>query len=257
MVKASRRRPASGKPDSRSPKLGFWLQRPSRATCEIAALVGYDFVLLDMEHGVIGPEAADELIACVRDLGLTVYSRVSRSERVPIQAALDAGADGVILPQLQDAAHAREATAFAKYPRLGTRGIGFSRTHGYAGHPPNFADSENRRTRCYAMVETPGALAEVGAIAALPTVDGIFIGPADLSLTRGRGPVQGNVADKRDWRQVALAAAAAEKAWGMPAHDADSLRFVRRYGGAFVTVSDDLSALQLGLREGLAMAGRR
>ncbi|MEX0807378.1 MAG: aldolase/citrate lyase family protein [Dongiaceae bacterium] len=253
----SQRPRRSGKSSaSGTTKLAFWLQRAHPTTCEIAALVGYDIVLIDMEHGAIGVEAADALVVGAKQAGLTVYVRVSHSERVPIQYALDSGADGVILPQLQDADHARVATAYAKYPPLGTRGVGFSRTHDYAGTPRNFTTRENRRARCFAMIETPGALADAEAIAVLPTVDGLFVGPADLSMTRGRGLVQGNAADQRDWRQAAQAALAVGKSWAIPAHDPVSLRFARRHQAEFVTISDDLSAIRQGFLDALAMAGR-
>ena len=115
------------------PQLGFWLMTESQAACEIAALAGFELVILDMEHGGLGAEAADALIPFCKRLGLAVYSRVAAAERVSIQKALDSGADGVILPQIRDLEHARAATAFAKYPPLGTRGLGHRRC---VGHRP-------------------------------------------------------------------------------------------------------------------------
>ena len=209
----------------RRPGIAFWLETTSQAACEIAALVGYRIAVLDMEHGVVSMEAADRLIPFCRRLGLTVYSRVAAAERVPIQHALDSGADGVILPQVRDAEHAREVTAFAKYPPLGSRGMGYSRTMDYGATPPAFVKAENRRTRCYAMIETAGALADVDAIAALDTVDGLFIGPSDLSLARGRGTFRATAGDAADVRRVAAAAAAARKPWAMPAPGRKLLKF--------------------------------
>jgi 4-hydroxy-2-oxoheptanedioate aldolase len=239
---------------AKQPQIAFWLETASQAACEIAALVGYRIVLLDMEHGVLSLEAADRLIPFCQRLGLVVYSRVAAAERVPIQHALDAGADGVILPQVRDARHAREVAAFAKYPPLGSRGIGYSRTMDYGATPAGFVEAENRRTRCYAMIETTGALAEVDAIAALTTVDGLFIGPSDLSLARGRGAYRATPADVADARRVAAAAAAARKPWAMPAPDPRVLAFAARHGAGFVTVSDDLTALRVGFAQGLAKA---
>jgi 2-dehydro-3-deoxyglucarate aldolase/4-hydroxy-2-oxoheptanedioate aldolase len=178
------------------PARAFWLETAGFAACEIGALVGYDIVVLDMEHGVIAPDAADVLIAHAGRLGLRVYSRVAAPERVPIQQALDSGADGVILPQIAGAAHARPVAAFAKYPPLGSRGIGFSRAMDYGGVGAGFTGAENARTRCYAMIETPEALESCAEIAALEAVDGLFVGPGDLSLTRGRGLYQGADADE-------------------------------------------------------------
>ena len=94
---------------TRQPELAFWLETPSMAACEIAALLGYRIVVLDMEHGVIGSEACDAIVAHCRAVGLAVYVRVAAAERLLIQQALDFGADGVMLPQIADLAHAPEA----------------------------------------------------------------------------------------------------------------------------------------------------
>lgn len=235
------------------PALAFWLETASQAACEIAALVGYRIVILDMEHGVISQAAADRLIPHCKGLGLTVYSRVAAAERVPIQHALDSGADGVVLPQIRDAAHARAATACAKYPPLGTRGVGYSRTMSYDAVGAGFFEAENRRVLCHPMIETAGAFAEVAAIAALPTVDGLFIGPSDLSMARGRGLYRETPEDRADVEAIAAAARAAGKSWGMPAPSPTAFALAGRLGAAYVTVSDDLTALRLGLAQGLAV----
>ena len=176
---------------SNRPLLGFWLETESQTACELAATLGYELMILDMEHGVISPTAADRLIVFSKSLALTVFSRVSAAERVPIQQALDAGADGVIISQIQNAEHAQTVTAFAKYPPGGSRGIGFNRTMAYGATEADFCDRENRRVQCFPMIETPGALDEAHEIAALITVDGLFLGPGDLSLTRGAVSISG------------------------------------------------------------------
>ena len=240
---------------TKRPQLGFWLETPSLQACEIAALLGYKIAILDMEHGVIGPEAADRLVAECRLVGLTTYVRVGKAERLTIQQALDSGADGVLLPQIADAAHAAEASAYAKYPPLGNRGIGYSRTMRYGAVDDQFFADENKRTVCHPMVETPGALKEVEAILALDTVDGVFVGPSDLSMLRGRGNFAFREEDRADFRRIASAARKAGKAWGIPAPTAEGFAFAKVEGAGYVTVSDDLTALQLGLAAGLTVAG--
>ncbi len=232
------------------PKLAFWLETESQAACELGALVGYDAVILDMEHGTLDAIAADRLIPYAASLGLTVYSRVARAERVEIQHALDSGADGVILPQIRNAQHAAEACSYAKYPPLGTRGVGYSRTMKYAGTDDAFFAAENRRVACHPMIETPTALVEVRAIAALPTVDGLFIGPSDLSMTRGRGVFKATGDDRADVRTIAAAATSAKKIWAMPAPGGAMFSLARELGADYVTVSDDLTALRAGLEAG-------
>ena len=236
--------------NTHTPQLGFWLETESQAACEIAATLGYEAVVLDMEHGVISATAADRLIAFSRPLGLTAYSRVSAAERVPIQQALDAGADGVIIPQIQNAGHARSVTACAKYPPLGVRGIGFNRTMSYGATDADFCDTENRRSGCFPMIETPGALEEAEKIASLETVDGLFLGPGDLSLTRGRGLNRWTSADVADAERVIGCAKKAGKSWAMPAANQTTFAFARKHGASYVTLSDDLSALHAGLAGG-------
>jgi 2-dehydro-3-deoxyglucarate aldolase/4-hydroxy-2-oxoheptanedioate aldolase len=167
---------------------------------------------VDHEHGVIPPGEADNLAFACKRLGLTTFSRVATADRVDIQHALDSGVDGVILPQIANLAHAREATALAKYPPRGSRGVGYSRAMSYGGTGPGFFEAENRRTLCYAMIETPGALADVEAIARLDTVDGLFGQPIFPHL-RGRSRRR-----RRIWliRRVAPVAAACRKTWAAP-----------------------------------------
>ena len=88
---------------------------------------------------------ADQLALACKRLGLTTFSRVASAQRVDIQHALDSGVDGVILPQIANLAHAKEATALAKSPPLGSRGVGYSRAMGYGGTGPGFFEAENRR----------------------------------------------------------------------------------------------------------------
>jgi 4-hydroxy-2-oxoheptanedioate aldolase len=237
------------------PALAFWLEYASLPACEVAALLGYQVVIFDLEHGVIPQEKADQLALSCKKLGLTVYSRVASAERVAIQHALDSGVDGVILPQIVDLAHAREATAFAKYPPLGSRGVGYSRAMNYGGVAPDFFEAENRRTICLPMIETPGALADVGAIARLDTVDGLFVGPSDLSMTRGRGAFRATGKDFADFAKIAAAAAKAGKIWALPAPGRAVFDFANQHHAALVTVCDDLTALRLGFGQGLAVAG--
>jgi 2-dehydro-3-deoxyglucarate aldolase/4-hydroxy-2-oxoheptanedioate aldolase len=238
------------------PRVAFWLETPSLPACEIARLLGYDGVILDFEHGVLPIDAADRLTQACNTLGLVVLARVASPDRVAIQHALDAGADGVILPQIAGLDHAREATAFAKYPPLGSRGVGYSRAMGYGDTPEGFFEAENKRTICWPMIETPGALTDVEAILALDTVDGVFIGPSDLSMTRGRGHYKGSDADFGDMERIAAAAGRAGKGWAMPAPGAKAYDFAVRHGACFVTVSDDLTALRLGFAQGLRVGGR-
>jgi 4-hydroxy-2-oxoheptanedioate aldolase len=234
---------------NQKPLIGCWIASPSHWACEMAAAIGYDAVLIDLEHGTINLESADRLIAIGRALGLSVYVRVASPDRVPIQQSLDAGAHGIILPQVRDLEHARAGSSYAKYPKLGLRGMGTPRSLDYGATPDDFVGTENKQTKCLVMVETPGALRDVAEIAALKTVDGLFMGPYDLSLTRGRGQYVANAEDRRDAARIAAAAAKAGKFLGMPVGDANGMRIAKSYGAGLISIVEDLSALNVGLRQ--------
>jgi len=216
--------------------------------------MGYKIVVLDMEHGAIGDEACDAAVAMGRAIGLKCIVRVASPTRLLVQQALDYGADGVMLPQLENLAHARDACAFAKFPPLGTRGVGYSRIMKYGAYTnvdDGFFSSENKRTQCFAMIETAGAFADVRAIAALDTVDGLFVGPSDLSMSRGRGSFKFSESDADDFRTVAAAAKANGKGFGLPAPGAGAFALAAEEGASFVTVCDDITALRVGFEAGL------
>jgi len=248
------RKAAAGK--QRNPAIGCWITSPTHWACEMAAAIGYDAVLIDLEHGTITAESADRLIAHSRALGLGVYVRVASPDRVPIQQTLDAGAHGIILPQVRDLEHARIGSRYAKYPKLGLRGMGTPRSLNYGATPDDFVASENERTKCLVMIETPGALRDVAEIAALETVDGLFMGPYDLSLTRGRGQYAAGKEDRKDADRIAAAAAKAGKFLGMPVGDARGVRLAKSYQAGMISIAEDLGALNAGLRQAFdALAG--
>lgn len=227
---------------------GFWLETANQAACELAATAGYKFVLFDMEHGIISFKDLDYLVPFCRGMGLVAYARAACAERLPIQQALDTGIDGIIIPQIENLAHAKAASTLTKYPPLGTRGMGYGRATAYGQVTPDLPERDNKRVGCYIMIETAGALADVDAIAALDTVDGLFMGPSDLSLSRGFGVYKGTNTDLAAVRTVAKAAQANDKAWGLPAMGEKALRLGKELDAHFVTVSSDRAAIAVGAK---------
>lgn len=230
-------------------KPAFWLESNSQKACEIARIVGYEVVIFDMEHGILDERALDRLIPLSNGLGLETYVRVSEATQPRIQAALDIGAAGVILPQIRNLAHASTAASYSKYPPLGARGLGYGRTQSYGTASDAFITAENRNRKCYVMIETGGAFAEVEEIAALSCVDGLFIGPADLSLARGRGVFAARSEDMEDMKRIAAAAAARGKPWAAAAGNPRYFREALPLDPDFLTSADDLTALLTGFRQ--------
>lgn len=230
-------------------KLAFWLSTPHQAMLEIAHEIGYRHVVLDIEHGLFDLEALDRTVALARALGLTVHGKVLGPQTIPIQQALDIGCHSVIIPHIGDLAHAQDVTRAAKYPPLGIRSFSGTRPAGYGGAGQAYFDGENVKTRCYPMVESAAALADIEAILALPTVDGVFVGPSDLSLDRGRGAYSFSDADRADLQRIASACAKAGKPWIMPAWTDAERAYAEELGAEILIVIDEYGSLKWGLSE--------
>ena len=253
MTKAKKRK--GGAVGEVKPLFLLWLLSPSDNAVELARRCGYHGICIDVEHGAFGRESIDRLILLARSLRMHAYARVASPTRIDIQNVLDSGGDGVIIPHIDDLEHAREITATAKYAPCGTRSVGGGRSWDWGDPPKNWIARDNRTVQCYPMIETAGALADVDGIAALPTVDGLFLGPADLNMSRGRRGKMGED-DDRDLETVAHAAARAGKHWGMNVYSERDREVGRRLGIRLAALSDDVTALGTGLEGTLADAQR-
>ncbi|RMF38879.1 MAG: hypothetical protein D6754_06500 [Alphaproteobacteria bacterium] len=208
-------------------KIATWMTTPHLQHAEIAHDCGFSNIVLDIEHGSFDLGALDMFIGFLKARGIGVHAKVLGPSMEAVQQALDFGADSVIIPHIEGAAHAEAVCACAKYPPLGKRSFAGGRCMGFQRQSDDYFPAENARTRCWPMCETAGALEEIEAILALPTVDGIFLGPSDLSLSRGRPNYHFTEADREDIAQVAAACKAAGKEWVMPGWRADEREFVR------------------------------
>ena len=226
-----------------------WLSTPHHQMVEIAFGLGCRRFVLDIEHGYFDLDPTDKLIALIRALGARVYAKVLGPETIPIQQALDMGCHGVIIPHIGGAAHAREVTAAAKYPPSGRRSFSGTRPARYDAVTQAYYTGEDRGTECLPMVESAEALAEIEAILALPTVDGLFVGPSDLSLSRGRGAYAKTEADFDDIRRIAAAAKAAGKPWIMPAWSRAERAFAIELGASLMVVADEYGSIWMGLED--------
>ncbi|PRI11251.1 HpcH/HpaI aldolase family protein [Leucobacter massiliensis] len=234
-------------------KQGAWLSDGSVAIGEIVAGLGYDFVVLDVEHGAFDLAILERFIPVLKGLGLEVLSKVLVPERGAIQQVLDFGSDGVIIPHIEGVEHAKRVTDFAKFPPLGSRSLAGGRTMGYAGYDDAWVAEQDRTIKVFPMVEDPRALRDVEQIAALDTVDGIFIGPGDLSLMSGRGVYRQSEADFEDFRRVVAAARANDKPWILPAWTTIEKEFAVAEGADYVLLAMQHAAISEGYRSARAL----
>lgn len=166
--------------------LGAWCMIPGALTAEALGRAGFDWVLIDLQHGGMDYETAVEMIRAVDLGGATPIVRAPWNDPGVIGRLLDAGALGVVIPMIQTAEDARRAVEACLYPPAGRRSFGPVRV-GLRDGPGYFAQA-NGRVLVIPMIETAEALAEVEAIARTPGVDALFVGPFDLSIALGLPP---------------------------------------------------------------------
>jgi 2-keto-3-deoxy-L-rhamnonate aldolase RhmA len=165
--------------------VGVFVIVPRIEVVEIAALAGYDLVVIDQEHGVATVTELPALILAAHGAGVFAVVRVPDERPHPIGAALDLGADGVLVPNVTSAATARSVVASARFPPDGTRGANpYVRAGAYATQA-NFFRTADRGAACIAMIERPDGVAAAEDIIAVPGLDAAFFGPVDLSMALG------------------------------------------------------------------------
>ena len=161
--------------------LGGWLQIAHPAAAEIHGAAGYDWVCVDLEHGVTDLESLANLFRAVEISGATPVARLPLNDPIWIHRTLDAGARGLIIPMVKTATEAQAAIREAKYPPRGTRGYGYSRANAYGERFEPYISSANDAIAMVMQIEHKDAIAHIDDILRVDGVDGVFIGPLDLS----------------------------------------------------------------------------
>lgn len=159
------------------------------AAIEVLAHSGFDFVMLDLEHGTYDLSDVARLAVPARLAGLGFMVRVPELARGYVSKAYDLGVDGVMVPMIETPEQARQFVQWAKYPPLGGRGLTTAAGHtGYHNHPNAVAmmAEANRTTLAIAQVETALAVEHADAIASTPGIDALLVGPNDLSVSLGK-----------------------------------------------------------------------
>lgn len=186
--------------------LGAWCMIPSSLTAEILAKGGFDWVLVDMQHGCMGYETAVEMIRAIDLAGITPIVRVPWNEPGIVGRMLDAGAMGIIAPMINSAAEAQGLVDACRYPPVGKRSLGPIRVGARDGL--GYVAGANDRIAVIPMIETAEALSAAEDIAAVPGVDALFVGPFDLSFSLGLRPGDNDGEPKFDEAVARINAAA-------------------------------------------------
>lgn len=167
--------------------LGSWIQLgPYPAIAEVMADCGFDWLSVDGEHSDIDVEGFTNLARGMQRNGCVPLVRVRENDTLVIRQMLDAGAQGVIVPLINTAEEAEKAVAAAKYPPWGVRGFCFSRMNRYGLDFDEYAQTANDNIAVVVMIESKTGVENIDAILSVRGVDGVLIGPYDLSGSCGR-----------------------------------------------------------------------
>src|SRR5213594_3993150 len=168
------------------PKLGIFLNAHSPTVAEQLAHSGYDWLLVDTQHGPMGYESLSGMLAGIDNVGAKSLVRVGMySDRPGIQQALDMGADGVLIPYINNANEAKQAVSCAKYPTAGTRSVYFPQRSMNKAGLLGYAGNWNKDGIVALQVETADCIKNIAEIAAISGVDILFLGQNDLCMSMG------------------------------------------------------------------------
>ena len=171
---------------AQQPIVNAWLSIPSSYSAEVVARQGYHAVTVDMQHGMMDFETAMAMLQAISSTDATPLVRCSAVDGPQIMRLLDAGAYGVICPQVDSPELAQRFVAACRYPPAGIRSFGPARGVLYGG--ADYFDHANTHVLALAMIESREALDALDAILDTPGLDGIYVGPNDLALSLGARP---------------------------------------------------------------------
>lgn len=231
--------------------VGAWSTVGHPAVAELLAAEAFDFVVLDGEHSenTISDLADGVRAVAASDGDADPVVRVSGADAAEIRRVLDLGVAGVVVPQVESAAEAREAVAATQYPPEGHRGVAGGRASGYGSDLGEYVETANDEVATMVQIETAGAVADAADIAAIDGLDALFVGPADLSARLG---AFGDF-DAVDFREAVDSVVAAADEAGVPvgtlATTPEEIA-VRRddWGMDFVVAGTDVGYLRAGAR---------
>ena len=169
-----------------APKMGLFINSHSPTVCEQLAHSGYDWLLVDTQHGPMGSEKLSAMLCAITSGGAKSMVRVAGyHDRGGIQQALDLGADGVLVPYINTAEEAREAVSCARYPTVGTRSVYFPQRSTNKAGLLGYVGNANKNIIVALQVETASCIENIAEIAAVPGVDILFLGQNDLCMSMG------------------------------------------------------------------------
>jgi len=218
----------------RNPNLAYML-----AQC------GFDYFILDNEHGTFSSETVTNMIAVARGAGISVIVRIPEIRRETILKPLDSGAAGLLVPQVDTADQAREIISHAKYPPAGNRGVGLRRAHSLYGrvNAADYLKQANEDTFIAVQAESVASIQNLEDIVSVPGIDAVFVGPFDLSVSLG---IPGEVTHPREIEAIDQVVNICQKhntITGILMFDLDALKPWLEKGMRLIAYGSDISLL--------------
>jgi len=231
------------------PIINGWLQIPSSFSAEVMAHQGWDSLTIDMQHGVVDYPNALQMLQAISSTDVTPLARVNWNEPGQIMKILDAGCYGVICPMVSNKSEAERFVQACMYPPKGYRSFGPIRGLIYGGS--DYGEHANDEILKLAMIETKEALDNLDEIMSTPGIDGVYIGPADLSLAIGEKPSFDNPEGSPQYKKIVEILEHAKKnniAAGIHNASAEYAKKMIDIGFNLVTVGSDQKALTTGAK---------
>jgi 2-dehydro-3-deoxyglucarate aldolase/4-hydroxy-2-oxoheptanedioate aldolase len=232
--------PVKRKLQAGQPTVGAWLHLCSPLAAEIMADAGFDWLLIDMEHGHGDYQTLLAQLQAIEGSGVVPLVRVQWNDPAVIKRVLDLGAYGVMIPFVSGAVECEAAVRACKYPPVGMRGLaGSHRAAGFGRLGADYWTRANDEVLVVVQVETPQAVKEIDRMLATPGVDVVFIGPNDLSTALGHMGDTGHPEVTAAIAAVERAAGRAKVALGTIARNWEEAKALWQRGYGMVTVASD------------------
>jgi 2-keto-3-deoxy-L-rhamnonate aldolase RhmA len=233
--------------------IGTWLMSASPLVAEAVGHAGFDWGVVDMEHTPIDLMEVVQMLQAIGNTKMVPVVRVPWNDGVMVKRVLDAGANTVLFPFVQDAAEAARAVASTRYPPNGTRGLSTMSRASRFGADAGFVANADKGIAVIVQLESVQALEQAQAIAAVPGVDALFIGPNDLSASMGHlgQPMHPAVVDAM--AQAVRRIHAVGKPVGSLGGTPEAVATYRAAGFDFMAIMSDLGLLMKGANEAIRM----
>ena len=177
--------------------IGTWLTFGHTSIVEVLTQAKFDWIAIDVEHNLISLDTLRHLIITGQANNTAMFVRVAKNDETSIKHALDAGADGIIVPMINSAEDAKKLISYAYYPPKGKRGVGLSRAQGYGDTFHDYLDWVDKELTVIGQIEHIDAINDIESITKVEGIDALMIGPYDLSASMGH-PGQFDRADIKD-----------------------------------------------------------